>query len=115
MDGDSSILGLTDSDARMVNEFEKDGSGEYVEDAVMVWDELKDMDVDWVHVEEPDEVIVELGEPEPDIVEVQELAGDCVEVQELAGDCVGLAEEEALIVEDQEGSAVGEMVLDQEG
>lgn len=105
MDGVSSTLGVMDSDERMVNELEKDGSGENVEDAVMVWEELNDMDGDWVHVEELEEVIVELGEPEPDIVEVQELAGDCV----------GLAEEEALIVEDQEGPAVGDMVLDQEG
>ncbi len=98
MDGVSSTLGVMDSDERMVNEFEKDGSGEDVEDAVMVCDELKDMEGDWVHVEE-------LGEPEPDIVEVEELAGDCV----------GLSEEEALIVEVQEGPAVGDMVLDQEG
>jgi hypothetical protein len=102
MDGDSSILGLTDSDARMVNELEKDGSGE---DAVMVCDELKDMEGDWVHVEE----LEELGEPEPDIVEVQELAGDCVIVEDPAG------EEDAVIEEDQEGLAVGDMVLDQEG
>jgi hypothetical protein len=105
MDGDSSILGLTDSDARMVNELEKDGSGG---DAVMVCDELKDKEGDWVHVEE-------LEEPVPDIVEVQELAGDCVIVEDPAGEDVGLAEEEALIVEDQEGPAVGDMVLDQEG
>jgi len=95
MDGVSSTLGVMDSDERMVNELEKDGSGE---DAVMVCDELKDMEGDWVHVEE-------LEEPEPDIVEVEELAGDCVR----------LSEEEALIVEDQEGPAVGDMVLDQEG
>ncbi len=56
MDGVSSTLGVMDSDERMVNEFEKDGSGEDVEDAVMVCDELKDMEGDWVHVEE-------LGEP----------------------------------------------------
>lgn len=105
MDGVSSTLGVMDSDERMVNEFEKDGSGEYVEDAVMVWEELNDMEGDWVHVDELEEVIVELGEPEPDIVEVEDPAGDCV----------GLAEEEALIVEDQEGPAVGDMVLDQEG
>ena len=108
MDGVSSTLGVMDSDERMVNELEKDGSGE---DAVMVCDELKDMEGDWVHVEE----LEELGEPEPDIVEVQELAGDCVEVEDPAGEGVGLSEEEALIVEDQEGPAVGDMVLDQEG
>jgi hypothetical protein len=98
MDGVSSTLGVMDSDERMVNELEKDGSGEDVEDAVMVCDELKDIEGDWVHVEE-------LGEPEPDIVEVEDPAGEDV----------GLAEEEALIEEDQEGPAVGDMVLDQEG
>jgi hypothetical protein len=102
MDGVSSTLGVMDSDERMVNELEKDGSDEDVEDAVMVCDELKDMEGDWVHVEE-------LEEPEPDIVEVQELAGDCVEVEDPAG------EEDAVIEEDQEGPAVGDMVLDQEG
>jgi hypothetical protein len=90
---------------------EKDGSGENGEDAVMVCDELKDKEGDWVHVEE----LEELEEPERDIVEVQELAGDCVIVEDPAGEGVGLAEEEALIVEDQEGPAVGDMVLDQEG
>lgn len=35
MEGDSSILGEEDCDARMVNDDEKDGSGEDVSDEVM--------------------------------------------------------------------------------
>jgi len=42
MEGDSSMLGDADSDERMVNDDEKEGSGEEVLDAVMVVDEVGD-------------------------------------------------------------------------
>ena len=103
MDGVSSTLGVTDSDERMVNEFENEGSGDADADAVMVCEEVKDMDGDWVHVEDPEEVIVELGEPVLEIVGVGEPAGDIV------------AEDDGVIEEDQEGPGDGDMVLDQEG
>lgn len=95
MDGVSSTLGVTDSDERMVNELENEGSGDVEADAVMVWEELNEMDGDWVHVADPEEVIVELGEP--------------------SGDIDALAEGDAVIEEDQEGPGDGDMVLDQEG
>lgn len=105
MDGDSSTLGVMDSEERMVNELENDGSGDAEADAVMVGEELNEMDGDWVHVEELEEVIVELGDP---VLEM-------VELGEASGDIVGLAEGDAVIEEDQEGAGDGDMVLDQEG
>ena len=95
MDGVSSTLGVMDSDERMVNEFEKDGSGEFEEDAVMVCEGLSDGVGDCVDVEEPEEVMVELGDP--------------------TGEIVGLSEGNEVIEEDEEGPGVGDMVLDREG
>jgi len=95
MEGVSSTLGLMDSDARMVNELENEGSGEDDEDAVMVCEEVNDKEGDCVHVEELEEVMVELGDP--------------------AGDIVGIGEGSAVVEEDQEGPGVGDMVLDHEG
>ena len=105
MEGDSSTLGVTDSEERMVNELENDGSGDAEADALMVGEELNAMDGDWVHVEEVEEVIVGLGDP---VLEM-------VELGEASGDIVGLAEGDAVIEEDQEGAGDGDMVLDQEG
>ena len=84
-----------DSDERMVNELEKEGSGEDDEDAVMVCEEVNDKEGDCVHVEEVEEVMVELEDP--------------------AGDIVGIGEGSAVVEEDQEGPGVGDMVLDHEG
>ena len=42
MDGDSSMLGDADSDERMVNDDEKEGSGEELLEAVMVVEEVGD-------------------------------------------------------------------------
>ena len=95
MDGVSSTLGVDDSDARMVNELENEGSGEDDEDAVMVCEELNDKEGDCVHVEEVEEVMVELEDP--------------------AGDIVGIGEGSAVVEDDQEGPGVGDMVLDHEG
>jgi len=105
MDGVSSTLGVMDSDERMVNELEKEGSGDVEEEAVMVCEGLSDGVGDCVDVEEPDEGIVEVEEPE----EVS------VELGDPAGDTVGLSEGNEVIEEDEEGPGVGDMVLDKEG
>lgn len=94
-----------DSDERMVNELEKEGSGDVEEEAVMVCEELNDGVGDCVDVEEPDEGIVEVEEPEEVTVEL----GDP------AGDIVGLSEGNEVIEADEEGPGVGDMVLDKEG